>query len=82
MANRHLLHRSKMDAFKQWLTDKGYIIEAPKGVFEALRFRASPNNPPIIIHDRLWGDHFTAYGTGLNIVRRFISDTKQHGKAT
>lgn len=39
MAVRNLLHKNKLEDFKQWLVECGWEIEPTKGDYEVLRAR-------------------------------------------
>lgn len=63
MANRSLLHRNKLQEFRQWLVSTGHTILEPKGDYEVLRWKHSPpyreGEPMPIVFDRNRGDHLT-----------------------
>jgi hypothetical protein len=46
MAVRNLLHKNKAEKFKTWLIEKGWSIEANKGIYEVIR--ATKNEKTII----------------------------------
>lgn len=41
---RNLLHKSKLNAFADWLVENGYTVVEPKGAYEVLR--AGKKLPP------------------------------------
>lgn len=50
MANRNLLHISKLEGLKEWLTKDGWKIEQPKGEYEVVRARKPGRKDPLIIY--------------------------------
>jgi len=72
MSNRSLLHRSKLEEFKQWLADNGWKIEKPNGGYEVLRWKGETRQPKPIIYDRHDGDHYTANDAAVPYVYQFI----------
>ena len=50
MANRHLLHISKLEDFKKWLKNNGWTIEETKGRYEVLRARKYGRKTPLLIY--------------------------------
>lgn len=69
MANRALLHRSKLESFMQWMIEHEWVAMLTKGEYEAARLRK--NNRWFILYDRDRGDHFTLRDIDQNIVRTF-----------
>ena len=52
MANRHTLHISKLEDFKEWLVKDGWEIEEPKGIYEVLRARKYGRQNPLIVYTK------------------------------
>lgn len=76
MANRKLLHKSKLKEFETWLVEKGWSIEPVKGEYEVLRAKKPPNKP-LIIFERLDSkEHYTVPNNHNNLVYAYIKDKK------
>lgn len=78
---RNLLHRTKLDAFVAWAQTHGYILHPrpAKAIWEVARleeYTPSGNNPHIVFYTRLHGDHLTCDGEGVELVKRFLKETK------
>ena len=76
MATRHVLHRKYLDNFKEWLNNNGWTIEPNKGEWEVLRARKVGRKKPLIIYDRLEGDHFSFMDRDYGVVKAFIRANK------
>lgn len=88
MRTRCLLHRSDLKDFETWACANGFKSEPPKGAFEALRLRyvKEPRKDgkrwePVLIYDRLRGDHFTVFGDGYRLVRAYYASKKDYDPA-
>ena len=76
MAERCLLHQNKLDLLKQWLSSKGYEIQATKGDFEVLR--AKKDKDTVIIFKQLdKKEHLTVQQKDHRLIRKFIRETKR-----
>lgn len=74
MATRYLLHRSKLDEFKNYLKSEGWIIQDTKGMYEALRaVNPEVQKRPLIIYDGKSKEHFSVDDRDFSIVRNFIN---------
>ena len=74
MATRKLLHRNKLDKFKNYLKSKGWIIQDTKGMYEALRaVNPKVQKRPLIIYDGKSKEHFSVDDRDFNIVKDFIN---------
>ena len=74
MATRHLLHRSKLDEFKNYLKSEGWVIQDTKGMYEALRaVNPEVQKRPLIIYDGKSKEHFSVDDRDFSIVRDFIN---------
>ena len=76
MADRALLHRSKIEEFKTWLQAGGWTLEDPKGYFEIIRARKPGRSKPLIIFttDNKGSDHITVPNNDIAVVRAFIKE--------
>ena len=74
MATRYLLHRNKLDEFKNYLKSKGWVIQDTKGMYEALRaVNPEVQKRPLIIYDGKSKEHFSVDDRDFSIVRDFIN---------
>lgn len=80
MATRNLLHKSHLDAFKEWLIKTGYQIHDTKGVYEVLR--ASKGSKWLIVYrkDSL-NEHYSVRDIDYSTVRRFLRWREENGTA-
>ena len=75
MAERCILHKNKLNQFREWLFLRGYAIESPKGEYEVLRAKKGLNT--VIIYERLNAkEHLTVPQKDYNLVRQFLKETK------
>lgn len=72
MANRQLLHKSKLSTFSTWLVWAGWTLEEPKGELEVLRARKDGRKAPLIIYDQLSSEHYSVQNRDVGVVRAFI----------
>lgn len=72
---RNLLHRSKLDEFVEWAVSNGYRREqTAASPFEVARLTKDGSSRPIIIYQRLSGDHLTTFAAGTELVNRWIKE--------
>lgn len=73
MADRALLHLSKLDAFAEWMARDGWTREPTKGAYEVLRL-TKPGEVPLVFYSRERArEHATVQsGSQYGYVRRFI----------
>lgn len=75
MATRNILHRSKLDDFKNYLKTKGWIIQDTKGIYEVLRaVNPEVRKRPLIIYNGKSKEHFSIDDRDFSIVRDFINN--------
>lgn len=79
MADRALLHRDKLEAFKEWLAADGWILEPikPTDAFKVLQARKDGRKEPLMVYDRLRGKHFSLLDRDHGVVRAFINDNHE-----
>jgi len=70
MSRRNLLHKSKIEPFKQFLISKGYTLEKSNNIYEAIR--ATKDNKIISFYQKDTCDHLTATGRGISLAKEFI----------
>lgn len=74
MRSRALLHRHKLDAFKEHVERAGWKLEAPIGAYEVVRAWKVINGKKqwAFVYDRQRGDHFTTHGYALALANQFV----------
>ena len=78
MANRKLLHRSKIEDFKSWLQADGWQIEKTKGIYEIVRASKGDRKPLIVYtRDNKGSEHITVQSRDEAVVRAYIRDRKR-----
>jgi len=82
MANRSLLHRSKIEDFKSWLQEDGWQIEQPKGIYEVVRATKGTRKPLIVYtRDNKGNEHITVQDRDVPVVRAYIMDRRREARA-
>lgn len=82
MANRKLLHKSKIEDFKSWLQADGWQIEKTKGIYEIVRARKGDRKPLIVYtRDNKGSEHITVQSRDEAVVRAYIRDRKREAWA-
>ena len=78
MANRGLLHRSKLEPFAAWLVARGWTLEErdPMPAYQALRARSPGWTRLLVVYDRESGDHLSVQRCDQLMVRRFLKETQ------
>ncbi len=77
MAYRNVLHKSKLEDFKNWLISKGWIIKIPKGEYEVLR-AVKDGEKPLIVFTRLKvKEHYSVPDSHIELVYQFINERKE-----
>lgn len=78
MANRALLHRSKLEEFKSWLKEDGWQIEQTKGIYEVVRATKEGRKPLIVYTgDNKGKEHITVQSRDEGVVRAYIRDMRR-----
>ena len=78
MANRHMLHISKLEDFKDWLVKDGWKIEEPKGIYEVLRARNAGRKNPLIVYTKADAkEHLSIMDRDGGVVGAFLRDCKK-----
>lgn len=81
MANRNTLHKSRLDALKEWLIAKGWEIHEPRGDYEALRATHTGKKFPLIVFWRnFMPEHLSVMDRDIPIIWQFIQNQKLGGK--
>ena len=77
MADRHRLHKNKLENFKQWLIGDGWEIEAPKGDYEVLRARKQGRKNPLIVYTKMDAkEHLSVMGRDTGVLGAFLKNSK------
>lgn len=84
MADRSILHRSKLDEFLRWCaTQPDLRVEDPKGDYVVGRVRkiaggtgGKMGKAPILIYENHRSQHLTVSENGIALVRKFINHTR------
>lgn len=78
MADRHRLHISKLEDFKEWLIKDGWDLEEPKGTWEALRARKSGRKNPLIVYTKMDAkEHLSVMDRDSGVIGAFLRDSKK-----
>ena len=78
MANRHTLHISKLEDFKEWLVKDGWEIEEPKGIWEVLRAGKSGRQNPLMVYRKADAkEHLSIMDRDSDVVGAFLRDCKK-----
>ena len=82
MANRSLLHISKVEDFKNWLKEDGGQIEQTKGIYEIVRATKGTRKPLIVYtRDNKGKEHITVQNRDVPVVRAYIRDRRREARA-
>ena len=75
MAERCLLHQSKLEKFREWISLKGYEVIPTKSIYEVLR--AKKDKDTVIIYKKSYAkEHLTVQQKDYHLVREFIRETR------
>jgi len=74
MASRNILHRNKLESFKEYLISKGWVMQDTKGIYEVLR-AVNPKvmKRPLIIYSGRSKEHLSVDDRDFGIVRDYIN---------
>lgn len=73
MANRHILHKSKLEDFKVFLIRKGFEIQQLKGCYEVLRAkRKKPKRTVIVFQKDSAKEYLSLMDKDIPLVLEFI----------
>ncbi len=80
MANRHILHVSKLDDFILWLKQDGWLIQPCKGYYEKLR--AKKGKRTLIVYFRFADilNHYTVQDKDVSIVKAYLRDRRKNNE--
>lgn len=74
--SRKLLHKTRLEPFKVWLTSQGIQHRTPRGTYEALQVQARPPAWFCIFDRHTSPEHYTVDARMEPLVRRFIQETR------
>lgn len=75
--SRCTLHFNKLAAFTLYLESRGWIVEPPKSIYEALRMRHPNSQMPCILHKKDSAtEHFTSWGLSQELVKDYLRSKK------
>ena len=75
MANRCLLHKSKLEDFSNWLVSEGWVLESPKGDYEVLR--AKRGKDLLLLYKGKSSEHYSILDKDSKVVRKYIKQSKK-----
>lgn len=74
MAQRNLLHRTKLEDFKKYLVKNGWVMQDTKGTYEVLRaVNPEVQKRPLIVYDGKSKEHYSIDDRDFAIVRAFLN---------
>lgn len=82
MANRNTLAVSKIDDFKNWIVNNGWVLQETKGFYEELRATKQGKTHPLIVYRRNGTDsgtdlkHLTVLDRDLYVVKEYLRSRK------
>jgi len=77
MANRNILHKSKLLEFKQWLIKNGHRLLDERAYHEVCRWKGEKGEAMPIIFSGDSSEHYSANHSATRYVRAFISDSNK-----
>lgn len=81
MRVRDLLHKTHLNAFRQWLEKRGYVNQTPKGDYEVLRMRHVDDQHPLLVYDRIDApEHYTTHGVAYRMATEFYRQRRAERK--
>lgn len=72
MANRQLLHKSKLDSFRDWLRREGWEIAQGPGGYEVLRAIRPGRRYPLLVYSGASTEHLSLMDRDAGVVKSFI----------
>lgn len=78
MRTRNRLHVDKLDAFKTFCIESGWINKTPIGDWEVLRMRHPDRLKPLMVHKRLTNSnngplvHYTTHDEATTMLFQFL----------
>jgi len=76
-SGRNLLHKNKINQFKEWLLKNGWEIQETKGFYEVLRAKHKDVKGPLIIYAKNDSkEHYIVMRKHFSIVKAFIRQSR------
>jgi len=73
MSQRCLLHKNKLEKFKQWLINNGWEIKDTKGFYEVLRATKEGRKTPLIVYTKANAkEYYSVMDKDYVVVKQFI----------
>lgn len=77
MAIRCVLHKTKIDEFKQWLSEVGIEFRPGKGCYQVLQVMVNGNFTPVYDSAKHSREHYSVQDELMPTVRHFLRDGKK-----
>ena len=71
-----MLHKSKLNEFREWLESIGWEREEEKSCYEALRMRHSDQGVLLVYEKDDSIEHYTTHGIGYRLVHTWLRERK------
>ena len=82
MRARSLLHKTQLEEFAEWLEQRGYTRETPKGDYEVLRMRHDDDRHPLLVYKRdHMPEHLTVHGAAYRRAAQFYHEKQRQRDA-
>lgn len=81
MAIGNLLHVTKLEEFKAWLTSKGVAYRPGKGEYQVLQVHLGDAGWAVVYRRNNAREHFSLNQTLEPLVKRFIRETGNEGSS-
>jgi len=75
--SRYLLHKTKLEEFKAYLTEHNFSHRPGKGDYEVLQVQINEGKWQCVFRRDVMPEHFTVAYPLENVVRQFINSTKR-----
>lgn len=77
MTNRHLLHKTKLEAFKVWLDDQNIAHRPGRGDWQALQVHHPLHGWQVLYERAEMPEHLTVAQKLVGLVWQFIRGTRE-----
>lgn len=73
MRSRCLLHKTRLEEFRDFCASQGWVLEPTKGDYEVLRMRHKDVKEPLMVHEKSGAkEHLTTWGYSQKWVQKFL----------
>lgn len=76
MAVRSVLHKSSLDAFKEWLSVNGYEFRNGKGCYQVMQVNVNGKFTPVYDSAKHSREHYSVQDELMPTVRAFLRSSK------